>query len=527
MSVRLVPVRGPSVDAVLGRAVEKVADLVAQKKRQKRPFVVHPRYGYQSTGDYPKCSYVFQLGANGTWPSEDRERGALHAFEINVLGVAAKSPFQLCIGLGATFTSVPDGNNIHRVHLDSVGLLLTRIHSSQPLVFKGLQAGDSVQVNVEVYPSHMLMSGDRYLDGAGRITSSNTMTFAYQGTCFMYDAGKVVVVVGAAQDPQRSTGAPPSLIPSWLEFAPLVTEDNKEELAAAASVHIEPEWSPGQVAMALVDARKEAPTACYELDTDPDSGGNPYTFRTCAGAYFTVEADTGLFKTAKQGLTYAHCEDVSTGTCFAVDTPGIVRQIQCDTPFTIHVGPHGATTISSRDMGGVEVIDIPCGLPVTTQGPCTVCIESVLDDDSDGGGQQEGQEGQEGRRNNGRKGPTEEVLATLTFLCEAFGSARAQDLGCLAIRAVSTRNVIVAVPAAQSKAVPPTAATAMSTIAARAMPITVTRTVPTTVTRTVPTAAAKTVPTATAKTVPRAAAARMVPRVAPTAAPTDLGAPAV
>ena len=419
------------------RVVEKIADLVAQKKK---PFVLHERYGYQTTNEYPKSSYVFQVDRGAAWPLSDRARGNAQALEVNVLAVAATKPFQLRVGSGAVFPCSADGG-LYRVSFDDAGLLLTRIGADQAIVFDGLDADDSVQVHVELYPAFMCTAGHD-----GRVSSDTTMRFAVEGRCFMYTGGKVA---------PRDT-LPPGM-PSWLEFLPIITDENKAESAAAARVRTEPDWTPGEVAAAIVAARSEKHLP-----------------------YFTVDADTGDFRTAGQGVKYACCHAVPAGVRFDVATTSIVRQVQCPAMFSLRAGPNCATTLQARSAGGVWVVDIPHGMPATKQSPCAIFVwpgtnQGCGGNEASGGGGGSGggstfAGGGGGIDDQRRVHPT----CTVTFLCEAIGkpgSAPVQALERIVVQAVSSRHVIVSLPAYPSPSGPAPAAAgaaAAATAAARA-----------------------------------------------------------
>jgi hypothetical protein len=382
------------------RVVERVADVVAA---EKKPYVVHPRYGYQTTGEYPKLSYVFHVGDSGEWPATDRAKAKVHALETNVLAVAATKPFCICIGDDAAFSSSADGA-LHRVSFERSGLLLTRL--AAPIILQGLAPTDSVQVHAELFPTHMLVQKDE-----------SAQRFAFEGRCFLYKNGTVT-----ARDELVSG------MPSWLEFLPVVTDEEKDDIAAAANLSVLPDWTTGQVAAALVEARTpaEKPHTCFKLDAKTQ------VYEATGPPYFTVDAGTGTFKTADQGVKYADTHLVPANTRITVETTSILRQVQCPFSFVVHAGPGGATALQARNVGGVHVVDFPSGLPATTLSPCVLFVVSKVD-----GAQTEAE-------------ADHHPLCSVTFLCEsigAAGSARVRDLENLVVRAVSSRNVIVSAPA--------------------------------------------------------------------------------
>jgi len=456
-----------------------VTDLLVQRKR---PFAVHPRYGYQTTGELPKSMYCIELAEDGTWPAADRSRGTGFGFEVNVLTIVAHAEFQLCVGLGAVFSSSTGGaRTAHVLDFGASGLLLTRIHASQPLVFKGLAEGAEVHIKAEVYPSHLLMAGPRFVTGgADRAVTSATLGFVHDGKYFMYMYGKVVA---QEHGPDRARA-----LPSWFEFLPVINEDNKDAFVAAFNFNfpVAPHWTAADVAKAVAVYRAEAPTAFYDLDAAT------HTYRTLPGAYFHVDADTGEFRSASQGIKFALSETVGE-TCakYSVRASGILRQIQSNCAFSVYLGPNAVSALNATVVSGTYVVDFPNGVPVHAQSPCVVQVLSTftymrtgnvrarhgygkldsskfkppteaadaglggaVPEGGSGAGPEGGSGGDDGGGGGGG-GPAQEAeietppSVTLTIVCEAISDARLQDLGNFAVCVASGRHILVAPAAAR------------------------------------------------------------------------------
>ncbi len=405
----------------------------------KKTFVVHPRYGYETTGLYPKKTWLFHVGESGNWLV--RDRGNAPSLETNLLAVSSTKPFRLCIGDDAVFASSADGD-LHRVSFERTGLLLTRI--TAPITFKGLAHTDMVQARAEVFPAHLRDEGAHL--------------FAYEGRCFLYKNGTV-----AARD------ALPSGIKSWPECLPVVTNETKTDLALWADLPAE--WTTGQIAAALVE-KDDKPHAYFELDAKTQ------TYVAAGTPYFTVHPDTGVFRTTNQGVKYADTRQIPANARTSIEITGILRQVQCASRFSLFTGPDCAAVLQSCNVGGkysasehdivggVYVVDCPSGLPATKLSPCVIVVHPRTWDCEDGI-------------------PADARTHAVTFVCESIGAAgsdRVRDLESLVVRTVSRPHVFVTpVDAAASRRTcaepgsPPAAPSSNRTCAELASPPTTVR----------------------------------------------------
>ena len=93
-----------------GPALARVADHVA---RGDRPFIIHERYGYQTTNTFPKIRFEFDVNESCTWPMRDRVDQNLAGYEVCVRSLSAESEFQLEIQSFDTLLASSPNQDMH------------------------------------------------------------------------------------------------------------------------------------------------------------------------------------------------------------------------------------------------------------------------------------------------------------------------------------------------------------------------------------------------------------------------------
>ena len=478
-----------------GPALARVADHVA---RGDRPFIIHERYGYQTTNTFPKIRFEFDVNESCTWPMRDRVDQNLAGYEVCVRSLSAESEFQLEIQSFDTLLASSPNQDMHVLDFGLGGLLLSQVSVGQRIKFANLAEGATVHVIAEIYPSRFLYTDVVRATGASGVSVADVQRLyvGCDGTCteprlnilfrgieHYYQGGMYMDRV----DPGR-------VFPTFYEFTPVVTNDNKAQLAEmcpmldAAEVADLPVNVFANVLQAM-RTKEELPDRYFVLQqvkqkkmkteamsesasTQSKEGGAEDGAASAEDGGGGEEGPQTLdaknthvfsFSTTNQGVKYAQRALVKLGTSVELTSTDILQQIQSFTPFSVFTGVNGNVEIKSKPMGHLSVVTFARGLPINSYNRCFVHFSDVfpslvygVPDAEFRVVRDDGAESVVKRTKDPEKATAElsrlgelygrervVIRSPVTFVCEVIGEEHLETLMHLNVLALSPQHVIV------------------------------------------------------------------------------------